>query len=396
MNNEYAIVAENLTKTFKVNRPGSRTLKSAVLSMLGGKRRCNEDFKALDGVTFNVKRGETLGIIGANGAGKSTLLSIIAGTMYATSGSVKTTGAISSLLELGAGLHPDLSGRENIYLYGAIMGISRQQMKTRFEAIVDFAGLWPFIDQPVRHYSSGMYVRLGFAVAVEVDPDILLIDEVLAVGDSAFQRKCLDRMNDFKKKGKTMLIISHDIPTIQSISDRILLLDSGRIAGMGDAASVVNTYQTISRTEIVAGAGREWGTGEMKITGVEFRSKDGVPTGRFRHGESLEALISYETSGTIEKPVFGFALCDASGRVIYGNNTQIENFSIPHVSGKGTLILKINSLSLASGNYLFSVAAHSEDHRTNYHRIDHRFAITVEAEKPFEGSYMDCTWNLKQ
>ncbi len=392
MSFENAIEVNDVAKRFKLQRGGTRTLKSAVLDMLRY-RKGPRELWALKEISFTVPRGETLGIIGANGAGKSTFLSLVAGTMMPTCGDIKSFGTISSLLELGAGFHPDLTGRENVFLNGAIMGLSRKQMRERFDAIVEFAGIRDFIDEPVKHYSSGMYVRLGFAVAVELDPDILIIDEVLAVGDAEFQRKCIDKIRDFRKRRKTMLIVSHDLATIQSISDRILLLDEGTIKGLGKPNQVISDYQAFSRSKSTKGVGREWGTGEVTITGVEFRDSRGQKTDKFRWGESLEARVSYNAAQRVDNPVFGFALADENARVIYGNNTQIEKFIIPFIEGVGTVILKMKSLPMAQGTYLFSFSIHSADHRQNYHRLDNFFPIAIQCEKSFEGcSYIESEW----
>ena len=387
------ITVDNMGKKFVLRTGGNRTIKSAILDVLTFRGRAKRDFWALKDISFSVKKGETLGIIGVNGAGKSTLLSLIAGTKTPTEGSIKTNGKISCLLELGAGFHPDLTGRENVFLSGAIMGISRAQMKSRIDAIIEFAELQEFIDQPVKHYSSGMYVRLGFAVAVEVDPDILLIDEVLAVGDASFQRKCIQRMDEFRQKGKTMLIISHDLHTIQSISDRILFLNDGKVNGIGDPEAMVSSYESLSRKLATKGIQREWGTGEVKITGAEFIDKSGKSTDKFNWGESLEARIMYDAPARIANPVFGFAVSDSNGRIIYGNNTQIEKFEIPAIEGKGSVTMRIDGILMAKGTYLFSFSVHSADHKTNYHRLDNTFPIAVESEKPFEGyCYMPCRW----
>lgn len=389
--NDVAITVEHVTKAFRLRSGGTPTLKSAVLEVLG--RRPRRRFEALKDVNFVVKKGETLGIIGANGAGKSTLLSLICGTMAPTSGNIAAHGTISSLLELGAGFHPDLTGRENVFLYGAVMGIPRQKMSERFNAIVDFAGIRDFIDQPVKHYSSGMYVRLGFAVAVEVDPDILLIDEVLAVGDADFQRKCIAKMEEFRKRAKTMLIISHDLHTIRSISDRILFLDAGQVLGIGKPDTMVSQYEGHSAQKNTQSVAREWGTGEAKLTGVTFVNDRGETTNRFRWGGAMEAQIGFETSRRIDDPVFGFSIASENGVLIYGNNTQIEGFKIDQIEGKGTVKVKISQLAMAKGTYLFSVSLHSSDHRTNYHRLDNMFPIIVESEKRFEGcAYMPCQW----
>jgi ABC-type polysaccharide/polyol phosphate transport system ATPase subunit len=392
MNDDIAIRVEHVTKAFRLRAGGSPTLKSTILEMIG-RRRQSREFLALKDVDFVVRRGETLGIIGANGAGKSTLLSLVSGTMAPTTGRISTQGTISSLLELGAGFHPDLTGRENVFLYGAVMGLSRNQMNERFDAIVEFSGIREFIDQPVKHYSSGMYVRLGFSVAVEVDPDVLLIDEVLAVGDADFQRKCLAKMEEFRQKNKTMLIISHDMKTIQSISDRILLLDDGRTVGIGNPDSMVEQYQSLTTNKRIKSIAREWGTGEVKLTGAKFFNAKGEETDKFTFGAPLEAKVFYETDKRIENPVFGFAVATENGTLIYGNNTQVENFVIPYIEGRGSITLRIKELAMSKGLYLFSFSVHSSDHKVNYHRMDNLFPIQIDAEKRFEGCcHMPCQW----
>jgi ABC-type polysaccharide/polyol phosphate transport system ATPase subunit len=390
VNSDIAIRAERVGKRFRLKHRDTRTLKGAALELLrrgaGGAAR---ELWALRDVGFEVRPGQTLGIIGANGAGKSTLLALLAGTMVPTEGRVETRGAVSCLLELGAGFHPDLTGRENVFLAGAVMGLSRRQMRTRLDAIVEFADLQGFIDEPVKHYSSGMYVRLGFAVAVEVDPDILLVDEVLAVGDAAFQRKCVRRMMEFRARGKTMLVISHDLPTIQSVSDRILFLDHGRVLGDGPPAAVIDQYEGFWRERGSADLRREWGTREVTITQVDFRDATGRAATRFAWGETLEAEVHYRASRRVAAPVFGFAVSDEHGRLIYGNNTQIEGFGIPYVEGVGTLAIRLRDLNLAPGTYLFSFSVHSADHAVNYHRVDHAYPVAVESDKRFEGcSYL--------
>jgi len=391
---EEVIKVTNLGKKFRLRSGGGRTLKSAVIEFITSRLGKKRDFWALKDVSFSVRRGETLGIIGVNGAGKSTLLSILAGVKVPTEGSLDVKGKVSSLLELGAGFHPDLTGRENVYLYGAIMGLSRKQISSRMDAVVKFAGIGDFIDQPVKHYSSGMYVRLGFSVAVEVNPDILLIDEVLAVGDTMFQRKCLDKMKEFRREKKTKLIISHDIGTIKSISDRILVLDGGTVKGLGDPENMAEAYSEIARGKSVGGMEREWGTGEMKITGVDILNAQGEKQNSFSFGDGLTARIRYSANKPIENPVFGFAISDASGKVVYGNNTQIEKHHTGQINGEGSLELKIGELRLARGDYTLSFSAHSEDHTQNYHRLDNFFPISVKCDKSFEGCYMPCEWRL--
>ncbi len=382
---ETIIDIRNVSKRFSLSQQrGERTLKGAVLEALGRRARRRE-FWALQDVTLQVERGQTVGLIGSNGAGKSTLLSLISRTSEPTTGTIRTEGRVSSLLELGAGFHPDLSGRENVYLYGAIMGLSRERMRARFDRIVEFAGLAEWIDEPVKHYSSGMYVRLGFAVAVEVDPDVLIIDEVLAVGDAAFQRKSLARIREFRERGKTLLVVSHDLGTIHTISDKLVLLDRGRVVAAGEPDRVVADYQWLSRSRDKTAGEKEWGTGEVRIESAEFLDAAGRPAQEFRRGGPLTVRLRYRARHRIEDPVFGFSISTASGVHVYGNNTQIEQFRIPAIEGEGSLCLEFPCLELLAGAYLFSFSTHSADHKTNYHRLDNSFAVTVTSDRRYEG-----------
>ncbi len=382
--NIVAIQFENVTKQYRLQQKGTRTLKSTALSLIG-RRKQPDFFAALRDVDLKVNKGETLGIIGYNGAGKSTLLSLVAGTIIPSSGRIHTTGTISSLLELGAGFHPDLTGRENVFLYGAIMGLSQERMKERFDDITEFADIGDFINQPVKHYSSGMYVRLGFAVAVEVDPDILLIDEVFAVGDVDFQKKCLKKMSEFRDRNKTMVIVSHDLPTIQSISDRILLLDQGKVKGLGAPDSVVDTYQALSRKRTSKAVGREWGTGEARLENVEVLDSNENPAEIFKTGDTMTVILHYQAFERIHSPVFGFSIADRHGRTVFGSNTQVDGVNPAHIEGKGKIKLEIGPVPMAKGTYLLSFSLHSPDHKKNYHRIDNRFPIAIESESQLEG-----------
>ena len=392
---DWAIDVSHVTKRFRLAGAG-RSLKTAVLDALRG--RGGRVFTALDDVSFRVRRGETLGLIGANGAGKSTLLSIVAGTLVPTAGAARTRGTVSSLLELGAGFHPDLTGRENVMLYGAIMGIPRETMRARFDAIVDFAGLREFIEEPVRFYSSGMYVRLGFAVAVQVDPDILLVDEVLAVGDAEFQRKCLDKMDEFRRAGKSMILISHDINTIRRVSDRIAHLSHGKLVGLGDADSVVQGYQRESMGELAAASGgREWGTGEMRFTMVELA--DPATGAAFADrgvvsGDRAVVRLRWHARERVENPVVGFSIARASdGAVVFGSNTQIAGRAIPFAEGDGGLDLELDLSNLAAGDWALSFALHSADHEKNFHRLENRLLFRLAATRWFDGVVrLPATW----
>lgn len=387
------IIADKVTKRFHL-AAGSRSIKQIFVDRL--RRREPRLFTALDEVSFSVSRGETLGIIGANGAGKSTLLSIIAGTMFPTSGKVHTSGVISSLLELGAGFHPDLTGRENVFLYGAIMGIPRETMRERFDAIVEFAGLAEFIDQPVRFYSSGMYVRLGFAVAVQVDPDILLIDEVLAVGDADFQQRCLEKMAEFRNLGKSMLIISHDMRTIRSVADRILHLDHGEIRGLGAPDELVSRYQKQALGERTTVQKREWGTGEAAITAANIVDENGRPAENLAADKKLRLRIAYRAEGAIEEPVFGLSISDSKGTLAFGTNTDLCGLPIEKIEGEGEIKAEVDVSSLHSGKYFLSFALHSRDHDRQYHRLDNTLPFELEHPCHYDGiAALPCRWEVR-
>lgn len=380
MSSDYAIEISHVTKRYTLS---GGSLKGAFMDYVRGRKQAEK--VALDDVSFTVGHGETLGLIGSNGAGKSTLLSVITGTVFPTSGYVRTNGIVSSLLELGAGFHPDLTGRENVYLYGSIMGIPKAEMRKRFDDVVDFAGIGPYIDEPVRTYSSGMYVRLGFSVAVQVNPDILLIDEVLAVGDADFQKRCLDKMDEFRKQGKTLLIISHDLNTIRAISDRIAFLDHGHVMGIGEPDEQVLKYRTALLKERSSMHAHEWGTKEALLTKVRLVDENGNERLKIGGDRLVRVEISYESSKRIEKPTFGFSIADADNRTIFGYNTELVGYDIPFIEGKGKVLMELDTSTLCAGSYIMSFSLHSRDHQTNYHRLEQALPVFLEKVREFDG-----------
>lgn len=403
--NNTAIEVSHVTKRFRLSGGGS--LKTALVDRIRGRKPAT--FTALEDVDFTVRRGETLGLIGRNGAGKSTLLSIIARTLTPTAGHVRTVGTVSSLLELGAGFHPDLTGRENVLLYGAIMGIPQATMRRRFDAIVEFSGLADFIDQPVRFYSSGMYVRLGFAVAVQVDPDILLVDEVLAVGDAEFQAKCLDKMEEFRRAGKSMILISHDLSTIRRVSDRIAYLSHGKLVGLGTPDALASQYEQDTRrddrrdetSELLARLSarhRDWGNRDAVFTETAFVDSDtgtAIPDIILRAtGPTLKLRLAWNATRHIDDLVVGFSLEDlASGRCVFGTNTNLSNVPLPSREGPGALTVTLDISSLQKGDYAVSFALHSADLQREFHRLDSRLLLHVVPEKPFGGFLpIPCSW----
>ena len=265
-----AVSVKNVTKFFRLYHEKNQYLKTALLR---GRRSRFDEFRALNGVSFDIPRGSTFGIIGSNGSGKSTLLKCLTGILSPDEGSIHVRGTVAALLELGSGFHPDLSGRENIFLNGAILGMSQRELASKFDDIVEFAGLQNFIDMPVKNYSSGMTVRLGFAIAINVDPEILIVDEVLAVGDDEFQLKCYEKIDQFRVAGRTIIIVSHGLGDIQRICDQVAWIEKGSLQRLGDPAEVVPEYLSTSRSGTSAtetSTGHQWGTGEVTFDSVTF------------------------------------------------------------------------------------------------------------------------------
>ena len=370
-----AIVANNLGKWYRVQGSVAPTLLGTLTHWLRGGRV--EKFWAMKGVSFEIPRGRTVGVIGPNGSGKSSLLGLVAGTIYPSEGTVRAEGRVASLLELGAGFHSELTGRENVFLNAAILGIPREDVKKRFDHIVEFAGLREFIDMPVKHYSSGMYVRLGFAVAVETDPDVLLVDEVLAVGDIAFQLKCLGRIREFQRKGKTILFVSHALQTVEEFCHEAFLIHQGKLVERGDPSEVILKYIRSYMGEGGQIQTQEYGTREAEIAGVTLRDGAGREAGVFTAGQPMLIDIAYRAKTKIEKPVFGFSLKTGNGFFVFGSNTQIEKYPIDSIEGEGMIRLKLDPLTVMQGNFFLSLSIHSWDHTVQYHRREDWYPFAV-------------------
>ncbi len=397
------------------HRKQFRTLKSALLKgNLIQELRPDETFTALSGVTFNIREGSTFAVIGRNGSGKSTLLKLMAGITKPTSGIVEVNGRVSALIELGAGFHPEISGRENVFINGIMLGLSKKEIHRLFDRIVEFAEIDEFIDAPVKTYSSGMYMRLGFAVAIHVNPDVLLIDEVLAVGDQAFVHKCLDKISEFRRRKKTIILVTHSLGLVEKMADEALWLDHGQIQLRGDPKKVVDAYlaQVTTRDEKVLAAATEkaraeveseptettpeadaekeeiepvsafkrekgrWGSREIEITGVDLLGDDGEPRHVFKIGEPLTIRLEVKTTGTLRDFVFGAAVFNADGVCCYGTNTHIEEFTPEELSGEGEVRLVLERLQLIEGSYFLDVAAHQRDgYPFDYHRALYTFRV---------------------
>jgi lipopolysaccharide transport system ATP-binding protein len=367
------------------------TLKSALLS--GGvlrNLRPDSTFLALDGVTFDVAAGRTIGIIGRNGSGKSSLLKLIAGIGKPTSGTVHVSGRVSALIELGAGFHPEISGRENVFINGMMLGLSKADIGRRFDDIVAFAELGDFIDAPVKTYSSGMYMRLGFAVAINVDPDVLLVDEVLAVGDEAFTHKCLEKFAEFRRRGKTIILVTHTLDLVTRFCDEALWLDGGHVRAHGDPKRVVDAYllevagsenQPAPEPPVQAaepgsnGAGR-WGSKDAEIEQVELVRADGQPSHVFESGHPMRIRVRVRARQPLHDFVFGIGIFTADGICCFGTNTHIEGSVPRELSGTGEFAVDIDRLDLVAGAYKLDVAVHRQDGVPyDYHRLLYSFRV---------------------
>jgi len=325
---------------------------------------------ALDGIDLEIRPGEAVAVVGPNGSGKSTLLKLAGGILKPTAGAVEVNGRVTALIELGAGFHPEITGRENVFINGMLLGLRRSEIEARMQEIVDFADIGSFIDQPVKIYSSGMYVRLGFAVAVTAEPDVLLIDEVLAVGDEAFTRRCLDRLARMRGRGVTMVLVSHDLDLVSSFADRAVYLERGRIVAVGAADAVVARYRSDAAGETgrdlepqqiqEAGKERRWGNGDVEIVDVQFLVGKAA-TRLVPGGSSCQLCIRYTVHRPVEDFVFGVAWHRPDGTQVSGHNTDLAGFVPRRLEGTGDVCCIYDSLQLAPGKYLIDVAVHARD-----------------------------------
>jgi len=377
---------ENVRKAYRRGY-GRGSLRDAIPEMFGrlvgrGNRDNGNLLWALDGVSFEVEEGETLGIIGPNGAGKTTTLKLLSRVTRPTSGRISVKGRVSALIELGAGFHPDLTGRENIYLNGTILGLTRKEIDKKFDQIVEFAELEEFIDTPVKRYSSGMYVRLGFAVAVHVDPDVLLVDEVLAVGDYLFRDKCIQRINEFRKAGKTMVVVSHNKEMIQKLCNRVLFLYQGKVMYLGDTQKALDMYHTgFAGKALQAGRQGRATAGpqrDMEITRVELVDGDGQPRNSFLTAEPMRVRIHFRVHAPVSNPVF-YSRIRSGYKILHGTTTARFNIQESFQPGdEGVAEVSYESLNLLNGEYNINVGI-LRDHFSplTYDQIDAAVTFTV-------------------
>ena len=408
MSGKAAVVARDVSKVYRrfLHQNQFKTLKSALLKgSLLSDLRPDQTFTALDGVSFEVPAGTTFGVIGENGSGKSTLLKLTAGITKPTRGELLVSGRVSALIELGAGFPPEISGRENVAINGIMLGLSRREVEERFDEIVAFAELERFIDAPVKTYSSGMYMRLGFAVAIHVEPDVLLVDEVLAVGDEGFTRKCLDKVGEFRRRGKTIVLVTHSLGLVEKMCDEALWLRQGKVADRGDPKRVVDAYLTyvaggeealLTREHgppaaVAAAAATpapeapaeepgyrqgRWGSRDVEITAVRLLDGRGQERHVYVPGESLTVALDVRAPEPVEDFVFGIGVFTADGVSVYGTNTDLEDFTARRCKGTAEVHIALDDLRLVEGTYLVDVAAHRRDGTPyDYHRGLYSFRV---------------------
>lgn len=376
-----AIEIDGVSKRFRLYQERATSLKERLVRR---RRSQAEDFWALRDVSHSVGEGRSLGLVGANGSGKTTLLKIIGGILRPTSGEVRTRGRIAALLELGAGFHPELTGRENVYLNASLMGLSRKEVDRKFDAIVEFSELGRFIDNQVKFYSSGMFVRLGFSVAIHGDPDILLVDEVLAVGDEGFQRKCLEAVNHFQHEGRSIVLVSHSMDQVSRVCDQALMLHEGRVRTAGPVADVVREFRALllqDRAPFV----REDVTREIEILEVQILNHEGKPADRVKPGYPMSVQVDLTAHRPVEDPVVSAAIYDATDRLMIKTGTDWVHTPLGTVSGKRRVVFDFEGFPLTDGRYTVTVGVHDRDTETIYDWRDHQYAFGVDRSAGIEG-----------
>ncbi|MCD4707626.1 MAG: ABC transporter ATP-binding protein [Candidatus Sabulitectum sp.] len=365
---------------YRLYRDRSVSIMETLMNVFG--RGTSRDwFRALDHASFQISPGESVALVGSNGAGKSTTLKLLAGIYSPTSGKVRTSGRIASLLDLGVGFHPELTGAENVFLNGALLGFDQKRMVELIPGIAEFSMLERFMDTPVKYYSSGMFMRLGFALATSVNPDILLVDEVLAVGDAVFQAKCYDRIFGFRESGKTIVFVSHDPEAVRRLCTRAIWLDSGRVRMDGPVDDVLGTYldANAGRLQNTAASAtpREWGNREVFFSRVTLTDGNGVPARTFRQGDTLKVntLIETREGREVKNIILGFSLHRPDGETVLASNNLENGESLLTISGKGEASISITPEIIEPGNFLLSISLTGND--TDYHWQDHFYPVSL-------------------
>lgn len=379
---ELAVRVDHVTKSFRVYSDRNQSLKAAVLAGRGSKYR---KFLALDDVSLEIPKGVTFGLLGHNGSGKSTLLKTIARILTPDLGRITVDGRLAAMLEVGSGFHPNLTGRENVYLNGAILGMSNKEIDQKFDSIVDFSGVEPFIDQPVKNYSSGMYVRLGFAVSIHVEPEILLVDEVLAVGDMQFQEKCLDKFAELKSSGRTVIVVSHGLEQMRTFCDEAAWLRSGRVVDVGSAMTIVDAYADAEHhVRRVESGGVRFGSGEAIVSKIEWLV-DGADTRTSRTGDRVTIRVHYSATEEIPRPTFGVSVDTRDGVFVWGHHSLDYGYVVESIlPGKGSIDIEIPALPVRPGSFDVSASIQDASASHVFDALQKAIRVDVLPGHPFE------------
>jgi ABC-2 type transport system ATP-binding protein/lipopolysaccharide transport system ATP-binding protein len=405
---DVAIEVRDVTKRFR-RYNDRRTNVKEIFSGRRTRAKRYDDFWALKGVSIDIPRGKTFGLIGHNGSGKSTLLKLIAGIHRPTAGTIVSHGRISAMLELGAGFHPEMSGRDNIYLNGSILGMTRKQIDAAMDTIIAFSGLEEFIDTPVKVYSSGMYVRLGFAIAVNLDPEILIVDEVIAVGDEEFQRRCFDHLYELRRKGVTIVLVTHSLGLVADLCDEAAWLDAGTLKAVGPSREVVDQYlAAVNRREAEAGEGDavpagdesegktpRRGSGEIRVTKVDYLDRDGRPRPFLATGQPCTVRIAYHATKALPSVTFGLGFTTESGVQVAGPNSGYGEAAFAVEPGEGHVDFTLDALPLQPGEFLITTAVVDKGHPYDF--LDRAFVLKVRADDVTEPGLVKLTgsWSLR-
>lgn len=397
---------ENVSKRFVFLREKPQSIINTITSSFRQKPKEEEPsyLWALHEVSFDVMPGQCVGIVGRNGSGKSTALKLTTGILRPTSGQITTQGRVSALLELGAGFHQDLTGRENIFLNGSLLGLSKEYLEDKYDDIVAFSELGDFIDMPVKHYSSGMYMRLGFSVAIHIDPEILIIDEILAVGDRPFQIKCIDRIYELKDRGVTILLVSHNLEIVRRLCTDLIWLENGKMKAFGATEEIAELYAASGHD--ADPSAKLWlrektftrhGSGEIEITDVRLLNAQNQEQNIFRTGESMTIEMDYTAHQPVHEPEFGLAIVNQDGVIVTSPNIHRANLDVGTVTGSGKLRYTIDNLPLLTAHYAITVAVH--DSRLafayDFHKEAYPFSVAVNDDtESYQGIVeIPATWN---
>jgi len=393
-----AISVSSLSKNFRLYHERNRYIKAALLR---GRRAKYEEFWALKDVSFEVAHGATLGIIGSNGSGKTTMLKCLTGIYTPEKGTIKVDGKLAALLELGAGFHPELTGAENIFLNGSILGMSKRDVQNKFASIVEFAGLEKFINTPVKNFSSGMVVRLGFSIASHVEPEILLIDEILSVGDQDFQRKSSEKIEEFRREGRTIVVVSHSLGLVQQLCKEVIWLDKGQIRQSGPAAEVIAAYTGGSyqpQTDRDESSRNRWGTGDARINSIELLNHDETIAQVIESNAGAQIRFQISAHTRIESPILRVQITRLNGDVVWATSTQRGNNTMRVLDGPATATLNIESTKLLEGTYFVSASITDSTGTTEFDHCENWLRFNVHKTNVFDEGIVaiNSTWSLER